>query len=59
MRQLSADSSSTETLHCLLNKNLDFSYPTGARGIIAKCTMMAKPMKTYELHYPVIQFSVK
>ena len=25
-------------------------------GIIVKYTMMAKPMETLELHYPVIQF---
>ena len=25
-------------------------------GIIVKYTMMAKPMETFELHYPVIQF---
>ena len=32
------------------------SYPTRPHSIIAKYTMMAKPMKILELHYSMIQF---
>ena len=34
------------------------SYPTQPHSIIAKYTMMAKPMKTLELHYPMVQFLI-
>ena len=34
------------------------SEPIRARGIIVKYTMMAKPIKTLELHYPMIQLLI-
>ena len=35
------------------------SSPTRAHGIIVKYTIMANPMKTLKLHYPMIQFLIK
>ena len=35
------------------------SYPTRAHGIIIKYTITAKPIKSLELHYPMIQFFIK
>ena len=34
------------------------SYPARSRGIIVKYTIMAKPIKSFELHYPMIQFLI-
>ena len=35
------------------------SYPTQPHSIIAKYTIMVKPMNTLELHYLMIQFLIK
>ena len=34
------------------------SYPTQPHSIIAKYTIAAKPIKTLELHYTMIQFLI-
>ena len=34
------------------------SYPTRPRGVIVKYTMMAKPIRTLELHYPMVRFLI-
>ena len=34
------------------------SYPTRARGIIVNYTMVAKPIKSLELNYTMIQFPI-
>ena len=45
-------------IHLGLLDLLNSSYPTQPHSLIAKYTMMNKPMQALEFHYPMIQFLI-